>query len=169
MQTQSIIPPVVGGKAAVSVLAVEDELADFSTDRRVLLLSAMALVIGAIGSVVAYALIWLIAAITNLAFYHRLSAAPVIPQGHHLGLWVVLVPVTGALVVGFMARFGSEKIRGHGIPEALEAILLGRSRIHAKVAILKPVGGRKPVAVEKAAAGVAQCVSVSTLAVDPSK
>ena len=139
MQTESIIPTVVGGKAAISVPAVDDGLADFSTDRRVLLLSAMALVIGVIGSVVAYALIWLIAAITNLAFYHRLSAAPVIPQGHHLGLWVVMVPVAGALVVGFMARFGSEKIRGHGIPEALEAILLGRSRIHAKVAILKPL------------------------------
>jgi H+/Cl- antiporter ClcA/CBS domain-containing protein len=139
MQTESIMPPAVKGRVAGSVAAREDELADFSTDRRVLLLSAMALAIGAIGSVVAYVLIWLIAAITNLAFYHRFSAAPAVPQGHHLGLWVVLVPVAGALVVGFMARFGSEKIRGHGIPEALEAILLGRSRIQPKVAILKPL------------------------------
>jgi len=115
------------------------ELADFSTNRRVLLLSAMALVVGAISSVVAYVLIWLIAAITNLAFYQTLSAAPVIPQGHHLGWWVVLVPVAGALIIGLMARFGSEKIRGHGIPEALEAILLGRSRIQPKVALLKPL------------------------------
>jgi chloride channel protein, CIC family len=118
---------------------VEDELSDFSTNRRVLLLSAMALVIGAISSLVAYALIWLIAVITNLAFYHRFSDAPVVPQGHHLGYWVVLVPVAGALVIGLMARYGSEKIRGHGIPEALEAILLGRSRISPKVAILKPL------------------------------
>ena len=139
MQTEFILPRVVDGKAAGSVAARNGELADFSTDRRVLLLSAMALVIGAIGSVVAYVLIWLIAAITNLAFYHRLSVAPAVPQGHYLGLWVVLVPVTGALIVGFMARFGSEKIRGHGIPEALEAILLGRSRIQPKVAILKPL------------------------------
>ena len=139
MQTESILPTAVNGGVAGVVATSEDALADFSTDRRVLLLSAMALVIGAIGSVVAYALIWLIAAITNLAFYHRLSAAPAIPQGHHLGLWVVLVPVAGALVVGLMARFGSEKIRGHGIPEALEAILLGRSRIQPKVAILKPL------------------------------
>ena len=95
--------------------------------------------IGAIGSLVAYALIWLIAAITNLAFYHRFSAVPAVPQGHHLGLWVVLVPVAGALIIGLMARFGSEKIRGHGIPEALEAILLGRSRIQLKVALLKPL------------------------------
>jgi hypothetical protein len=72
---------------------------------------------------VAYALIWLIGSITNLAFYHRLSAAAAIPQGHHLGAWAMLVPVAGALVVGFMARFGSEKTRGHGIPEALEATL----------------------------------------------
>lgn len=139
MQTESVIPSVLNGKAAVSVAAAEDELADFSTNRRVLLLSAMALAIGAISSLVAYALIWLIAAITNLAFYHRFSAAPAVPQGHHLGLWVVLVPVAGALIIGLMARLGSEKIRGHGIPEALEAILLGRSRIELKVAILKPL------------------------------
>ena len=118
---------------------IEDELSDFSTNHRVLLLSAIALVIGALSSFVAYALIWLIAAITNLAFYHRLSAEPVVPQGHHLGYWVILVPVAGALVIGLMARFGSEKIRGHGIPEALEAILLGRSRISPTVAILKPL------------------------------
>jgi CIC family chloride channel protein len=117
----------------------EDELSDFSTNHRVLLLSAMALLIGAISSFVAYALIWLIAGITNLAFYHRLSAAPAIPPGPHPGYWIVLVPVTGALIIGFMARFGSEKIRGHGIPEALEAILLGRSRISPKVAVLKPL------------------------------
>ena len=117
----------------------EDAMADFSTNRRVLLLSAMALVIGAISSVVAFALIWLIAVITNLAFYQRFSAAATTPQGHHLGYWVVLVPVAGALIIGLMARYGSEKIRGHGIPEALEAILLGRSRISPKVAILKPL------------------------------
>jgi CIC family chloride channel protein len=139
MQTEFIIPPAVNGQDTRSVAAAEDTLADFSTNRRVVLLSAMALAIGAIGTVVAYALIWLIAGITNLAFYHRFSATPAIPQGHHLGLWLVLVPVTGAAVVGLMARFGSEKIRGHGIPEALEAILLGRSRIQLKVAILKPL------------------------------
>lgn len=134
MQPAFVASPVISSPPAVA-----DEMADFSTNRRVLLLSAMALVIGAISSVVAYGLIWLIAVITNLAFYHRLSATPAIPQGHHLGYWVALVPVVGALIIGLMARFGSEKIRGHGIPEALEAILLGRSRISPKVAILKPL------------------------------
>jgi H+/Cl- antiporter ClcA/predicted transcriptional regulator len=131
--------PALAGKAAAPAAPAADELADFSTNRRVLLLSAMALVIGAIGALVAWALLWLIAAITNLAFYQRLSAGPALPQGNHLGLCLVLVPVAGALVIGLMARFGSERIRGHGIPEALEAILLGRSRIDFKVALLKPL------------------------------
>lgn len=114
-------------------------LADFSTSPRVLLLSVMALVVGAISAGVAWVLLWLISAITNLCFYHRFSAEAVVPQGHHLGWWVVLVPVVGALIIGLMARFGSEKIRGHGIPEAIEAILLGRSLIQMKVALLKPI------------------------------
>jgi H+/Cl- antiporter ClcA/CBS domain-containing protein len=139
MQTESIMPPSVNTEVPRAEKSADVQLADFSTDRRVLLLSAMAVLVGAISSVVAYILIWLISTITNLAFYHRFSSASAIPQNHHLGAWVVFVPVVGALVVGLMARFGSEKIRGHGIPEALEAILLGRSRIQPKVALLKPL------------------------------
>ena len=116
-----------------------DRLADFSTDRRVLALSAMALAIGIVSAFVAYALVWLIGVITNLAYYHRFSSMFVSPAGNRLGGWAVLVPVVGGLVIGLMARYGSEKIRGHGIPEALEAILIGQSRVEAKVAILKPV------------------------------
>ena len=119
--------------------APHDELADFSTDRRVLVLSGLAVAIGAIAAPVAYALVWLIAVITNLAYYQRLSAHFVSPAGNRLGAWAVLVPVVGGLVIGVMARYGSEKIRGHGIPEALEAILIGRSRVEPKVAVLKPV------------------------------
>jgi H+/Cl- antiporter ClcA/CBS domain-containing protein len=116
-----------------------DNLGDFSTDRRVLVLSGMALGIGVISAFVAYALVWLIGVITNLAYYHRLSAAFVSPAANRLGGWAILVPVVGGLIVGLMARYGSEKIRGHGIPEALEAILIGGSRVEAKVAVLKPV------------------------------
>jgi H+/Cl- antiporter ClcA len=116
-----------------------DYLADFRTDKRMLLLAAMAVPIGAISALVAKALVWLIAVVTNLSFFLRLSPAPVTPQENHLGYWVILVPVVGALIIGLMARYGSEKIRGHGIPEALEAILLGRSLIQPKVALLKPI------------------------------
>jgi H+/Cl- antiporter ClcA/CBS domain-containing protein len=114
-------------------------LADFSTDRRVLVLCLLAVPIGAIGSVVAKALLWLIAVITNAAFFLRWSSAPVMPSLVQLGWFVIAVPVIGSLLVGLMARYGSERIRGHGIPEALEAILLGRSLIDPRVAILKPV------------------------------
>jgi H+/Cl- antiporter ClcA/CBS domain-containing protein len=116
-----------------------NRLADFRTDRRMVLLAILAMPVGIMSAAVAKGLIWLIALITNLAFYLRLSTIPAVPQDHHLGLWVVFVPIVGALVIGLMARYGSEKIRGHGIPEALEAILLGRSLIEPKVAILKPV------------------------------
>ena len=117
----------------------EDSLGDFSTDTRVLLLSAMAVIVGAISAFVAYGLLWLIGVITNLSFHQHFSSSSATPSGHHLGMWVILVPVVGAVIIGLMARYGSQKIRGHGIPEALEAILIGRSRIEPKVAILKPV------------------------------
>src|SRR5579859_2498310 len=116
-----------------------DQLGDFRTDKRVLALSALALPIGLISAFVAKALLWLIALVTNLAFFQRFVAGPATPQEHHLGLLVIVVPVVGGLLIGLMARYGSEKIRGHGIPEALEAILLGRSLIDPKVAILKPI------------------------------
>ncbi|HEX8181141.1 MAG TPA: chloride channel protein [Pyrinomonadaceae bacterium] len=118
---------------------VEDRLADFTRDRRILVLSLMASFIGAISAVVAYALVWLIAVITNITFYQRFSAVFQSPQGHHLGPLVIIVPALGGLLIGLIARYGSEKIRGHGIPEALEAILFGRSRMSPKVAVLKPL------------------------------
>jgi H+/Cl- antiporter ClcA/CBS domain-containing protein len=118
---------------------VAGNLADFSTDRRVVVLSVMALVVGGIGALASYVLLSLINIITNIAFYQRLSNLPTVPERHHLGYWVVAVPVVGALLIGLLARYGSEKIRGHGIPEALEAILLGQSRIQLKVALLKPL------------------------------
>ena len=116
-----------------------DRLRDFSADRRLLLLAAMALVVGTAGALAAWALLHLIALATNLAYYGRFSAATVPIIGNRLGLAGALVPVAGCLIVGLMARYGSEKIRGHGIPEAMEAILIGRSRIQPKVAILKPL------------------------------
>jgi CIC family chloride channel protein len=120
-------------------LAARRELADFTADARLLSLTAMSVVVGAMGAFVAYALVWLIGAITNLVYYHRLSSSLVSPAANTLGWWSVLIPMAGGLVVGLMARYGSERIRGHGIPEAMEAILIGRSRMDAKVAILKPV------------------------------
>jgi H+/Cl- antiporter ClcA/CBS domain-containing protein len=118
---------------------VEDRLADFTRDKRLIVLSLMAVVIGAVSALVAEALVWLIAVITNLAFYQKFSSVFQSPEHHRLGYLVIVVPVTGGLIIGLMARYGSEKIRGHGIPEALEAILFGRSRMSPKIALLKPL------------------------------
>ncbi|HEY6121229.1 MAG TPA: chloride channel protein [Pyrinomonadaceae bacterium] len=118
---------------------VEDRLADFTRDKRILILSLVAIVIGVFSAVVAKLLVWLIAIITNLVFFQKLSAEFVSPTNNHLGAFVILAPVAGGLIIGLMAKYGSEKIRGHGIPEALEAILFGRSRMEAKVAVLKPL------------------------------
>ena len=118
---------------------VEDRLADFTRDKRVLTLSWMAVIVGALSAVIAYILVWLIAVITNIAFYRQFSSVFQSPDHHRLGYFVILVPVIGGLVIGLMARYGSEKIRGHGIPEALEAILFGRSRMEPKIAVLKPL------------------------------
>ncbi len=114
-------------------------LGDFTTPPRVALLTAMAIPIGALSALVAYALLRLIGLFTNLFFFGRWSTVLVSPDGNHLGGLVILVPVAGALVVGLMARFGSERIRGHGIPEALEAILINGSRLQPRVALLKPL------------------------------
>ena len=155
---------------------VEDRLADFTRDKRVIVLSGMALVIGALSALVADALVWLIAVITNLAFYQHFSAVFQSPDQHRLGYWVVLVPVIGGIIIGIMARYGSEKIRGHGIPEALEAILFGRSRMEPRVAVLKPLssaisigtggpfGAEGPIIMTGGAVGslIAQCFQLSS-------
>jgi chloride channel protein, CIC family len=114
-------------------------LRDFTVDSRVWLLSAVALIIGVGATFLALVLLKLIAVATNLFYYHRLSAISVTPAGSPFGLWMAIVPVVGGLLVGGMARFGSDKIRGHGIPEAIEAILLRRARVDPKVAVLKPI------------------------------
>src|SRR5215472_16464210 len=116
-----------------------EELGDFSTTLRVLPISVLAVLIGATCAFVALALLRLIGLFSNLFYYGRSSSTLVSPAGNHLGWFSVLVPVAGGLIVGLMARYGSERIRGHGIPEAIEAILINGSRVEPKVAVLKPV------------------------------
>ena len=115
------------------------ELGDFTATTRIIPISLLAIVIGIFSTFVAYCLLKLIGFFTNLFYFGRLSTALVSPAGNHLGWWAVLIPVAGALVIGFMARYGSERIRGHGIPEAIESILINGSRVQPRLAILKPI------------------------------
>ena len=108
-------------------------------DRRVLRITVMAVALGVIAGVVARLLTALIGFFTNLAFYGRPGFGFVSPAGNQLGLWVIAVPVIGGVLVGAMARWGSRAIRGHGIPEAMEQVLLNESRIPPMITWLKPL------------------------------
>lgn len=115
-------------------------LRDFTVDRRTWLLSVVAVFIGTGAAALAVILLRAIALATNAFYYHRLSMAMVGPSGSTDSPWIMpLVPVLGGLLVGLLAHYGSDKIRGHGIPEAIEAILLRGARVDPKVALLKPL------------------------------
>jgi chloride channel protein, CIC family len=118
---------------------IANELRDFTAGPRLLLIAAFAIAVGVVSAFVAKALLALIGFFTNLFFFHRVGTALVTPESSHIGPWVVLIPVAGALIIGVMARYGSDRIRGHGIPEAIEAILINGSRVDPKVAVLKPL------------------------------
>ncbi|KVV47839.1 chloride channel protein [Burkholderia ubonensis] len=148
---------------------------DFATNDRLPRIALLAAVIGVLSTLAAFVLLSLIHLFTNLFFFQRFSFAGHSPAGNALGAWVIAVPVIGGLIVGMMARFGSEKIRGHGIPEAIEAILFGKSRMSPKVAVLKPLssgvvigsggpfGAEGPIIMTGGALGslIAQCVKVT--------
>jgi chloride channel protein, CIC family len=150
-------------------------LGDFTTDPRVLVLVAMAAVVGAGGVAGAWVLLNAIALVTNLVWFHTISTQATSLADVKPGWWMVAAPVLGGVVIGLMARFGSEKIRGHGIPEAIEAILIGESRMSPKVAVLKPLssaisigtggpfGAEGPIIMTGGAIGslFAQCFSLS--------
>ncbi|HEX7649773.1 MAG TPA: chloride channel protein, partial [Noviherbaspirillum sp.] len=112
---------------------------DYAADKRLLLISIIAACIGACSTLAADVLLNLIRFFTNLFFFQRLSLQDALPAQNTLGPWVIALPVLGGVIVGLMARYGSDKIRGHGIPEAIEAILFGKSKMSPKVAILKPL------------------------------
>ncbi|MEX3925273.1 chloride channel protein [Paraburkholderia sp. BR10936] len=149
---------------------------DFSANARLPGISALAAVIGALATLAAFVLLSLIHWFTNLFFFGQFSFADRSPALNTLGPWVIVVPVIGGLIVGMMARFGSEKIRGHGIPEAIEAILFGKSKMSPKVAVLKPLssgivigsggpfGAEGPIIMTGGALGslLAQCVRVTS-------
>src|SRR5438270_11943037 len=116
-----------------------EELGDFTTTVRVIRIAVISIGIGIVATYVAWFLLRLIGLFTNLFYYQRWDSALSSPAGNHLGVFAIVVPVIGSLIIGLMARYGSERIRGHGIPEAIESILMDGSRVKPRLAILKPV------------------------------
>ena len=150
MQPGDTTPPHLGDDATTDALPVAPALgASLDAARmprqstllepRVLLVCAVAVLLGVCAAFIAQLLVGLIALVTNVAFYGRWSVEEVSPAGHALGAWVIVVPVVGGLLVGLMARWGSRAIRGHGIPEAMEQVLLNESTIAPRITFLKPV------------------------------
>jgi chloride channel protein, CIC family len=117
----------------------ESTLGDFTMTPDILKLVPLAIVIGALGAAISLALLDMIGFFTNLLYFQRLSVHLVSPTGNSLGWISIVIPIGGGLIIGLMARFGSEQIRGHGIPEAMERILVNGSRVQPRLAILKPI------------------------------
>jgi len=129
----------VAGRDDRPTRSVERALGDFTLGPDALRVLPLAVVVGALSAGVALGLLDLIGFFTQAAYYRRLGVSLVPPTLSHLHAWGVVVPVIGGLLVGVMARFGSERIRGHGIPEAMETILIGGSRMQPRLAVLKPI------------------------------
>ncbi len=117
----------------------ERALGDFTATPAILRLVPLALLIGALGAGISLALLDMIGFFTNLLYYQRLSVTLVSPAANTLGAFALVIPVGGGLIVGLMARYGSEQIRGHGIPEAMERVLINGSRVQPRLAVLKPI------------------------------
>lgn len=130
-ETPLAVPPDVPPFAA--------RLRDFTADSRMVMLSGLSAVLGVAGAVLAYLLLHLIYAATNLFYFGRFSWQFVSPAKNTLHWLAIFIPIVGGLIIGVMARFGSDKIRGHGIPEALEAILMNGAKVDPKVAFYKPL------------------------------
>jgi H+/Cl- antiporter ClcA len=130
------ISPSLGPALAAANMPVEG----MPVDRRVVLISLVAIAVAGVAALVAQGLIWLIGWITNICFHGDFNIHDRgTPLGNHLGWWVVIVPALGGVIVGIMARYGSKAIRGHGIPEAMEQVLLNESRVPARITFLKPL------------------------------
>ncbi len=127
------------GDRNASRAASEQSLGDFTTTPAILRLVPLAVVIGALGAGVSLALLDMIGFFTNLFYYQRVSVHLVSPDANTLGAVALVIPLVGGSIVGLMARFGSEQIRGHGIPEAMERVLINGSRVQPRLAVLKPV------------------------------
>lgn len=110
-----------------------------SSKRRLLHISFLSILVAILISLIAKLLVLLINLVTNISFYGKFDFSFHSPADNHLGLFVIILPAIGGILVGLMALFGSKAIRGHGIPEAMEQILTNQSKIKPSIAFLKPI------------------------------
>jgi chloride channel protein, CIC family len=137
--TAAVLGKVPGVAAAVGGGGPEPALRDTTATPRLVVITALAAVVGCLSAGAAWVLVRLIGTATNAFWYGRASDRLTVPDPRHLGLWSILLPVAGGLVVGVIARFGSERVRGHGTPETIEAVMVHGSRVQPRLAVLKPL------------------------------
>ena len=119
-------------------------LSDYSADARILYTSLLAALIGSVAAVAAWALLQLISLATNLFYFGHFSFLAIEPfdrggPTHHMPWYLAFIPVLGGLLVGLIARYGSPRVRGHGMPEAVETIVFNQGKVQPRLAILKPI------------------------------
>jgi H+/Cl- antiporter ClcA len=117
----------------------DDTIKSYFLKKRLIQVSFLSVAVAVLVSIVAKALIYLINLVTNISFFGTFNFDFHSPAENHLGLWVIVIPVIGGVLVGLMALYGSKAIRGHGIPEAMEQILVNKSKIKPSIAFLKPL------------------------------
>jgi H+/Cl- antiporter ClcA len=139
VSTETVLSPAGDIGPVAATAAPEPSLGDFTIDWRAMRVLALAIAIGGVSAVVAWGLLDLIGLFTHLLYYGTASVSLVQPSTDRLGAFSVLIPIAGGLVIGAMAYWGSERIRGHGIPEAMETVLVGGSKVEPRLAVLKPV------------------------------
>lgn len=131
------IPISVSLKSTLEAEDIQTKQGD--NKKRLLFISSLAVIVAVAISVIAKLLVYLINFITNVSFHGKFSIADTSPVGSSLGIWIILIPVLGGVIVGLMALYGSKAIRGHGIPEAMEQILTNQSKIKPTITYLKPI------------------------------
>lgn len=131
------IPVSIGLKPTLEAENIRTQIPQ--DKKRLLTIALLAVLIGALISVIAKLLIGLLYLITHLSFFGKIGFTHVTPIGNPLGIWVIFIPVIGGVIVGLMALYGSKAIRGHGIPEAMEQILTNQSKIKPSITYLKPI------------------------------
>ncbi|MGH3260382.1 MAG: chloride channel protein, partial [Trebonia sp.] len=118
----------------------ERSLGDFTLSfKSVWPVLVLSVVVGAIAAGIALILLDLIGMITHIMYTGTFGWSLIQPTLDHFGWLTIFIPVIGGLIIGAMAYWGSERIRGHGIPEAMETLLVGGSKIEPRLAILKPI------------------------------
>jgi CIC family chloride channel protein len=108
-----------------------------SISHKTMQLIFLAAVVGVISAFIAIGFRYLLFFFQNLFFYQEVSGAEVSPIHHELGLWVIIVPAIGGIIVGLITKFVAGEAKGHGVPEVMESISLHGGKMRPRIVFFK--------------------------------